>query len=228
LSCRGRQGRHLVGHRVQRVEQRDETHVVFHEKIWGVRRQWEAEIVEQRPNQRIKWQSTSGPRNVGVISFHQLHDPRLTRVQVNLDFQPRGLFEKTASGFRMSRRALRSDLMRFKAFIEMRDEETGEWRGKIEEGDVVEQPGDEQPEGDDREEAEAEAHDEPEAEEGDEPEAERDEEAGDEEEGPTGRDEVPVLVDDAVDEERRDSEPEREPGWVASCTPRRPERTRRG
>src|SRR3954464_6211258 len=40
-------------HRAERVEQRDDTTVVFHEKVWGVRRMWEAEIVEQVPDERI-------------------------------------------------------------------------------------------------------------------------------------------------------------------------------
>src|SRR5919202_3742892 len=125
-------------HRVERVQQRDDTTLTWHENVWGVRRQWDAEITSQRPNERISWKSTSGTAQVGVVTFHALSD-RLTRVQVNLDFQPQGFKEKTASGFRMSRRPLKSDLMRFKAFIEMRDEETGEWRGEIEDGDVVDE-----------------------------------------------------------------------------------------
>jgi uncharacterized membrane protein len=131
--------------RVERIEQKDETHLIWHEKIWGVRRQWEAEIVEQRPNQRIKWRSTSGPRNVGVISFHQLHDPRLTRVQVNLDFQPTGLIEKTGSGWRAAIRALDTDLQRFKAFVEMKETATGAWRGRIRDAEVQGEEGEPEP-----------------------------------------------------------------------------------
>jgi uncharacterized membrane protein len=123
-------------HRVEKIEQRDDSTLMWHENIWGVRRSWEAEILEQQPCERLVWRSTGGPQTVGVVTFHELSD-RLTRVYVNLDFQPKGLFEKTASGFRMSRRALKSDLMRFKAFIEMRDEPTGAWRGMIEGGDVT-------------------------------------------------------------------------------------------
>jgi cobalamin biosynthesis protein CobT len=122
--------------RTEKVEQRDDTHLVWHEKIWGIRRQIEAEITEQRPNQRIAWKTDGGVESTGVVTFHELSD-RLTRVMVTHDFQPHGVLEKTASGFRMSRRALRSDLMRFKAFIEMREEETGAWRERIDDGDVV-------------------------------------------------------------------------------------------
>jgi uncharacterized membrane protein len=180
-------------HRVEKVEQRDDVTLMWHENIWGVRRQWEAEIIEQIPCERIEWRSTGGPKVTGVVTFHRLSDT-LTRVQVNLDFQPQGLFEKTASGFRMSRRALKSDLMRFKAYIEMRGEPTGEWRGEIEDGDVVDEDearfskDDEEPEDeaelDDEEELDEEDEDEeePDEEEDEEPEAEADEEEEEEEE----------------------------------------------
>ena len=125
-------------HRVERVEQRDDEHVVFHEKIWGVRRQWEAEILEQKPDARIVWRTKSGMRHLGVVTFHELADS-LTRVEVNLDLEPDGPVEKLARGARFVKRATRADLKRFKAFVEMRDEETGAWRGVIEDGDVVEE-----------------------------------------------------------------------------------------
>jgi len=113
--------------------------VMFHENIWGVRRSWEAEIVEQIPFERVVWRSKGPLQTVGVATFHRLSDI-LTRVQVNMDFQPQGLFERTASGTRIARRALRSDLMRFRAFVEMRDDVTGVWRGVIEENEVSESP----------------------------------------------------------------------------------------
>jgi uncharacterized membrane protein len=143
--------------RVERVEQKDDTHLIWHEKIWGIRRQWEAEIVEQRPNERIVWRSTSGPQNVGVINFHRKHDPRLTRVQVNLDFQPTGLIEKTGRGWRAAIRALDTDLQRFKAYVEMKDAATGAWRGRIKDAEVQgeQEPTEGQPSGGGRAEAEA-------------------------------------------------------------------------
>jgi uncharacterized membrane protein len=122
--------------RVERIEQKDDTHLVWHEKIWGIRRQWEAEIIEQRPNERIVWKSLSGPQHIGVVNFHQLHDPRLSRVQVNLDFQPTGLIEKTGRVWRAASRALDTDLQRFKAFVEMKEDATGAWRGRIKDSEV--------------------------------------------------------------------------------------------
>ena len=189
-------------HGVEKVEQRDDAHLVWHEKIWGIRREWEAEITDQRPNQRIAWKSLSGTETTGVVTFHELSD-RLTRIEVILDFQPQGLLEKTASGFRMSRRALKSDLMRFKAFVEMRDEETGAWRGRVEEGEVVEEP-----EAEEGEEPEAEEGEEPEAEQAEEPEAEEEEEPEAEEEEPEAE-EAPVATEPA-EEEPEEEEPEAE------------------
>jgi uncharacterized membrane protein len=125
-------------HRVEKIEQKDDTTLMWHENIWGVRRSWEAEILDQQPSERIAWRGKGQTEVVGVVTFHRLSD-RLTRVMVNMDFQPKGLFEKTASGLRMSRRAVRSDLMRFKAYIEMKDDPSGAWRGRIEEGEVVDE-----------------------------------------------------------------------------------------
>jgi uncharacterized membrane protein len=161
-------------HRVEKIEQKDDTTLMWHENIWGVRRSWEAEIIDQQPCERIAWRSKGGTQTVGVVTFHRLSD-RLTRIQINHDFQPQGLFEKTASGMRMSRRALRSDLMRFKAFIEMKDDATGAWRGRIEEGEVVDAERDEEPEAEYEDE-------EPEDEEREEPEAEYEDEGEEEEE----------------------------------------------
>ena len=130
--------------RVEQIEQKDDTHLVWHEKIWGIRRQWEAEIVEQRPNERIMWRSTSGPKQVGVVNFHRLFDPRLSRVQVDLDFEPVGIIEKTGRGWRAAIRAFDTDLQRFKAFVEMKDTATGGWKGRIKDGEVQPEEGEEQ------------------------------------------------------------------------------------
>jgi uncharacterized membrane protein len=125
-------------HRVERVEQRDDDRVVFHEKMWGVRRMWEAQIVEQRPDERIAWRTVGGTAHVGVVTFHDLSD-RLTRVELTMDLDPEGVMEKLARGARFAKRAARADLKRFKAFVEMREEETGSWRGAIDDGEVVDE-----------------------------------------------------------------------------------------
>jgi uncharacterized membrane protein len=125
-------------HRVTRVSQEDETNVSFATKIWGKTKEFQAEIVTQRPDDRVKWRVTQGLTHAGVVSFHEIA-PRLTRIELGLDVEPGSLIEKAARGMRHVKRAARADLHRFKAFIEMQEVETGAWRGRIEDGEVVEE-----------------------------------------------------------------------------------------
>jgi uncharacterized membrane protein len=125
-------------HRVTRVTQEDDCTVSFVTKIWGKSKKFTAEIETQRPDQRIKWHVSDGITHHGVATFHELA-PNLTRVEVGLDVEPGGMLEKLARGLRHIRRAARGDLHRFKAFIEMREQETGAWRGVIEDGEVIEE-----------------------------------------------------------------------------------------
>jgi len=105
-------------HRVLNVKKEDRNKVSWEEKIWFSRRQWEGEITQRRKNDRIAWKTTKGTSHSGVISFHKL-DTHLTRVMVDMDFQPSGMIEKMASGLRFVKRAVEADLARFKAYVEM-------------------------------------------------------------------------------------------------------------
>jgi hypothetical protein len=118
------------------VDDDDRTKVNWREKIWFWTREWEAQITEMIPDERISWRSVSGTKHVGHVTFHPLED-NLTLVIVNLDFNPTGVFEKMASGMRFVKRAAKSDVYRYKAFIETVEEATGAWRGRIEDGEVV-------------------------------------------------------------------------------------------
>ena len=114
-------------HRVLRVEKTSRNKVRFEEKIWFSRRQWEAQITERRANDRIVWKTTSGMSHRGIVSFHKL-DPKLTRVMVDMEFEPAGVIEKMASGLRFVKRAVQADLARFKAYVEMDDAKGIEYR----------------------------------------------------------------------------------------------------
>src|SRR5512139_3158319 len=120
-------------HRFESVEQVDDTTLSFSAKVWGIHRRFQAEIVEQRPDQRIEWNVTEGVSHTGVVTFHKLAD-RLTRIEVSLDIEPQGMLEKMARGMRFTKRAVRADLHRFKALIELDEEAEGGWRGTIEDG----------------------------------------------------------------------------------------------
>ena len=126
-------------HRVDSADQVDDATVEISTKVWGVTRRFEAEIVEQRPDERIEWNVKEGLSHSGVVTFHELA-PRLTRIEVSLDVEPEGLLEKAGRGMRFAKRAVRGDLHRFKAYAEVAEEaEEGGWRGTIEDGDVKKQ-----------------------------------------------------------------------------------------
>ena len=124
-------------HRVTRVSQEDDCSLSFATKIWGKTKEFKADIVTQRPEERIKWRVSEGITHTGVVTFHELA-PQLTRIEVTLDVDPGSLIEKAARGMRHVKRAVRADLHRYKAFIEMQELETGAWRGVIVEGELVE------------------------------------------------------------------------------------------
>jgi uncharacterized membrane protein len=125
-------------HRVTRVTQEDDCSVSFATKIWGRTREFVADIETQRPDERIKWRVSQGITHSGVVTFHELA-PGLTRIELNIDVDPGSLIEKFARGARHIKRAVRADLHRYKAFIEMQEVETGAWRGVIEDGELVEE-----------------------------------------------------------------------------------------
>jgi uncharacterized membrane protein len=122
-------------HRVDQVQQVDDATVSFTTKVWGINKRFEAEIVEQRPDERIEWDVSQGLAHSGVVTFHELA-PRLTRIEVTLDVNPDSLLEKMGRGMRFTKRAVRGDLHRFKAYAEMQEEDEGGWRGTIEDGEV--------------------------------------------------------------------------------------------
>jgi uncharacterized membrane protein len=108
-------------HRLENVSQEDKKHLTFKTKMWGFSREFKAEIVDQRPEERIKWEVTEGVQHTGVVTFHEI-GPRLTRVEVNIDVQPGSLLEKAARGMRHVKRAVRADLARFKAYVLMEED----------------------------------------------------------------------------------------------------------
>jgi uncharacterized membrane protein len=122
-------------HRVDSAQQVDDSTVSISTKVWGITKQFEAEIVEQRPDERIEWHTDEGLAHSGVVTFHELA-PRLTRIEVSMDVKPDSLVEKAGRGMRFTKRAVRGDLHRFKAFVEMEEDTEKGWRGTIEDGDV--------------------------------------------------------------------------------------------
>jgi uncharacterized membrane protein len=115
---------------VRSVTQLDDTHLHWSAEIAGVEREWDAEITEQHPDERVSWRATTGAENAGVVTFHRLSDAT-TRVMLQLEFEPDGMVEQVGDKLGFVKRRAVGDLQRFKGFIEGRGGETGAWRGDI-------------------------------------------------------------------------------------------------
>jgi len=117
---------------VQEVRQLDDTHVHWKADIAGVTREWDAEIVDQKPDQAVTWRSTDGTTNAGTVLFSP-GEPgtQATKVTLRLEFEPEGIVEKAGDLLNVVDRRAAGDLKRFKEFIEGRGVETGAWRGEV-------------------------------------------------------------------------------------------------
>jgi uncharacterized membrane protein len=117
------------------VKQLDDTHLRWCAEVGGKRKEWDAEITEQLPDQRIAWRSTSGAPNGGAVTFEKLSSDT-TRVTVRMTYEPEGMAEKTGDKMGVFSSRVEADLERFKDFVESRGHETGAWRGTVEHGET--------------------------------------------------------------------------------------------
>ncbi len=115
---------------VERIDQIGDTMTHWVTKIGGIEREFNAEITEQHPDERVAWRSVDGPSQAGVITFHRLDDAK-TRLMLQLEFDPEGIVEQAGEKLGVVNRRLKGDLERFKKFIEARGSETGAWRGDV-------------------------------------------------------------------------------------------------
>ena len=115
---------------VHEIRQIDDKHLHWKANVAGEEKEWDVEITEQIPDKRIAWQSTSGVPNGGVATFHKISD-NVTRIALQMDYQPEGPVEKLVDAFGAVRMETRANLQRFKEMLEARGKETGGWRGSI-------------------------------------------------------------------------------------------------
>jgi uncharacterized membrane protein len=115
---------------VEQVRQLTDTRVHWVAEVAGQRREWDADIVEQIPDERIAWCSTEGAKNSGVVTFHRLGNNK-SKVMLQMEFEPEGAMEQVGDKLGMIKAKTKSDLKRFKEFIESRGRESGAWRGEV-------------------------------------------------------------------------------------------------
>ena len=108
-------------------------------EIAGVKRQWEARVLEQVPDQKVSWAATEGATNAGQVTFEDLGGR--TRVHLFLEYEPEGLVEKVGDKLNVVENQAEGDLERFKAFVESEGYATGAWRGTVSSGTHVGTPG---------------------------------------------------------------------------------------
>ena len=116
---------------VDRIDQTSDRMTHWVTSIGGVTREFDAQITEQHPDERIAWTSVDGAKNAGVVTFHRL-DENKTRVMLQMDYLPEGVVENVGDKLGIVGRRAEGDLKRFKEFIESRGAESGGWRGEVE------------------------------------------------------------------------------------------------
>jgi uncharacterized membrane protein len=125
---------------VDTVQQLGDTMTHWRTSIGGVSREFDAQIIEQVPDQRIVWRSTGGEVDqAGTVTFEPLGAGR-TRVGLMMDFEPQGMTEKIGDSLGIIERRVDGDLQRFKEYIESRGMESGGGRGEVH-GGQSETPG---------------------------------------------------------------------------------------
>jgi uncharacterized membrane protein len=119
---------------VKEIRQLDDTHLHWVAELGGQRHEWDAEITEQKPDERVAWRNTDGKENAGVVTFHRIDDGT-TRLMVQLDYVPEGVIEKLGDALGAADRRVKADLGRFKELVESDGYESGAWRGTVERAD---------------------------------------------------------------------------------------------
>jgi uncharacterized membrane protein len=123
-------------------ENDEEYKVHWKAQVFWSHREWEATIVDQRPDERIVWKSQGQKGHVdGLVTFHELA-PNLTKIIVVMEYHPQGLFERTGNIWRAQGRRTRLELKHFQRHVmnhALLDPDSVQgWRGAIEDGQIVE------------------------------------------------------------------------------------------
>jgi hypothetical protein len=115
---------------VEEIRQVTPTRTHWVTRIGGVTREFDTEITEQHPDERVAWRSVDRPTHGGVVTFHRLSNDT-TRVNLQMEYHPDTVAEKVGTVIGSVQRRIEGDLERFKKFIETRGQETGAWRGDV-------------------------------------------------------------------------------------------------
>lgn len=118
---------------IDEVTQTSDRRLRWRASIAGQEREWDADVTEQHPEERVAWASTSGKTNAGVVTFHKLDETK-TRVMLQLDVEVEGVVEKVGDAVGAIDRRARGDLQRFKELVEAHESagvRPEGWQGEV-------------------------------------------------------------------------------------------------
>ena len=116
---------------VESITQTGDTSTHWRVNVAGQVREFDAEITEQHPDERVAWTSTGGEvDHAGVVTFHKLDDTK-SRVTVQLDWEPEGVLETIGAAVGVGTHTVKDELQHFKEYIEARGTADGAWRGDV-------------------------------------------------------------------------------------------------
>lgn len=104
---------------VEEVQRLEDGRLRWRARVAGMPEEWEARVTESIPLERIAWTSTSGARNAGAVTFHEV-EPNRTRVELELRYEPEGLVENLGDLLGIFERRVEQDLAEFKKYVESR------------------------------------------------------------------------------------------------------------
>jgi uncharacterized membrane protein len=113
---------------VKEVRRIDDKHLHWVAEISGHEEEWDAEITEQKQDERVAWKATNGKQNAGVVTFHRISDGT-SKIMLQLDWESEGMVEKLGSALGQDDRKVKSDLDRFKELVESHGTTSDAWRG---------------------------------------------------------------------------------------------------
>jgi uncharacterized membrane protein len=121
---------------VKEVHQIDDTHLHWVAAFGGQEHEWDAEVTEQTPDERVAWRNTDGKDNAGVVTFHRISDDE-TQVMVQMDFVPEGIVEKLGNLLGAPDRRVKGDLERFRDLVQDAGQTPDGWRGSVDRSDTA-------------------------------------------------------------------------------------------
>lgn len=115
---------------VDSVTQIDDALTHWVVSIGGVKREFDADISDQVPDEHIAWRSIGEVMHRGRVVFTPKGVDN-TRIDLEIEWEPEGFVEQAGAALQLDDMQVKSDLKRFKEFIEDRGRSTGAWRGEI-------------------------------------------------------------------------------------------------